>query len=122
MTTPCYPPHPADLDYLQRIERAARELRPRLLDLQARAARGQLDTPSLLREVLRLDERLTVLLSELRLRLREHPGVEQWADLERTWAALHKALGRVPQVEAYPRRSVYLRRSLRRLELLSQAS
>ena len=121
MTTPCFPPHPADRSYLERMECAAADLRPKVLAVQARAARGQLDTPSLVREVLRQDERMTLLLNELRLRLCEHPGAEAWAELERTWVKLVRALERVPTVEAYPRRSVFLRRSLRRLQLLSQA-
>lgn len=121
MTTPCFPPHPADLSYLARMERAAADLRPKVLAAQARAARGQIDTPALVSELLRQDERMTVLLNELRLRLCEHPGAEQWAELERTWIKLLQALDRIPRVKAYPRRSVFLRRSLRRLELLSQA-
>jgi len=87
-------PHPADAHHLRRMELAAARLRPALQTLQSQAARGRLARPSLIRELLAQNERLTVLLRELRLRLREAPGPEQWEALEEAFAGLRRALAR----------------------------
>lgn len=89
--------HPADAHHLRRMELAAARLRPALQALQSLAARGRIAQPSLIRELLARDARLTSLLSELRLRLREAPGPEQWEALEEAWADLRAALIRAEQ-------------------------
>lgn len=76
---------------LAHLEAAHTRLRPTLIDLQCRGARGEIEDPSLLPELLRRDARMTELMRELRLRISERPGLSAWVELDRAWSSLRLA-------------------------------